>query len=408
MRPFMQHERCAPRAAAQPMPSAGWLAALVLALLSPAVVTAQDSTCAAPDSAVAAPTPTSTGVTSDSVAGPTHTVRKGDTLWELANFYLSDPFLWPEIYRMNTAVVEDPHWIYPGELLHVPGTARLAAADELMPRLRPQPVASSGGPTVFSVATERRLESSRLAATAANYSHTAVRAGDFYAAPWVERAGTERREGRIVQSTVLAGIAQASDRARLAVQERVYITLPEGTVASPGDRFVALEEGPELRDDKQVVVPTGIVEVERAGNGDAPTARVIRMFGDMQIGQDIAPLEHFSMDPADRPEPLMLGTECKVIAVPSTVVLPTIGYYVILSATAADGVQVGDQFTLYRPRTSVSVPGEGTRSVTLPEEEIALAQVVRVTDLATTALVTSQRHPVIKTGVNARLTARMP
>ena len=57
-----------------------------------------------------------------------HTVREGDTLWDLATRYLSDPYRWSDIFQSNPETVEDPHWIYPGELLRIPGMQSTGAA----------------------------------------------------------------------------------------------------------------------------------------------------------------------------------------------------------------------------------------------------------------------------------------
>jgi len=45
-------------------------------------------------------------------------IQKGDTLWDLANQYYGDPYLWPQLWERNQYIL-DAHWIYPGDPLVV-------------------------------------------------------------------------------------------------------------------------------------------------------------------------------------------------------------------------------------------------------------------------------------------------
>ncbi len=76
----------------------------------------------------------------------THTVKKGDTLWDIAKQYLGDPFKWPEIYRRNTATIADPDLIYPDQVIIItgdvaasPGTPADTAAAGVTPVAAPTP-----------------------------------------------------------------------------------------------------------------------------------------------------------------------------------------------------------------------------------------------------------------------------
>jgi nucleoid-associated protein YgaU len=52
----------------------------------------------------------------------THTVRKGDTLWDIARKYYGPNAgpSWPRIFDANRSKIKDPHWIYPGQVFVIP------------------------------------------------------------------------------------------------------------------------------------------------------------------------------------------------------------------------------------------------------------------------------------------------
>ena len=42
----------------------------------------------------------------------THTVKEGDTLWDITQTYYGDPYRWPQVWSYNPEIT-NPHWIYP-------------------------------------------------------------------------------------------------------------------------------------------------------------------------------------------------------------------------------------------------------------------------------------------------------
>lgn len=331
----------------------------------------------------------------------THTVKRGDTLWDISKTYLSDPFLWPEIYRLNTDLIQDPHWIYPGEVLKLPGP--MAKVVAIVPPPTEQPVAPTSipaAPPAFAPPTKGLVQTSAGQIAPAG----AVRSGEYAAAPWVDDRGGPRGSGFIMQAVDLPGIA-SQDHSRMNLYDRVLIAPPVGAIAPERELYLAYRLGPLIEGFGQIVIPTGIVEITRAPrNGEAAIARVVKMFGEVLQGQRVIPYDSSGAMVVGRASPVSNGPAGKVRWIKSEPVLPSLQDYIVVDIARSAGIATGDQIDLYKPRQPAA---EGS-DFAIPEVWIAQALVLRVTAFGATAIITSHEQPKIEDGTAARVAAKMP
>ncbi|HZI99312.1 MAG TPA: LysM peptidoglycan-binding domain-containing protein [Gemmatimonadaceae bacterium] len=367
-----------------------------LALSAALASTALAQTPAAPPKpSTQKPWPTLTEVK----AGPNeviHVVKRGDTLWDLAKAYLKDPFRWPEVFQRNTDIVENPHWIYPGETIRIPSSE---VKPEVLARIATKPAVQSDR-TVFS-STPGGLVPDRIGSNGEVLGRdgtSGVPRGEIESAPFAMKKGGPVNRGRLAAAYDRPGIVAAAGERRFQLNDRIFLNLPKGVAGNPGDLLLAYRLGEEISDVGQVVIPTGIIRVESSSLG-MPMGRVVKQFGEIVLDQSIIQLESIPAS-VGRPVAVPPGPAEKVIYVADEPVLPTLQTYVLLSAKSANGVRVGDQFTLIDDSVDPKYPA--------PPVPAALAEVVRVTPYAVTVIVVNREQPRIYPGMLARLSARAP
>jgi LysM repeat protein len=329
----------------------------------------------------------------------THTVKKGDTLWGIAKTYLGDPYLWPEIYRLNTDVVEDPHWIYPGEVLRLPGGDPGAPMPTTVEEAAPM---RDGKPmTVFNPNRNKGPRQTRESLIIGARS-TAVREGDFISSPFMWEVGGPRNPGAVGRTAESQGIDMTIENRPIQYREKVYVELPKGVSGAVGSRFYSYKLGRIVQGQGQVILPTGVFRIISTRADGRSLAELMGKYDDIFTGQGLMPLDSLNMQPNIFPVRVEFGLSTHVTWLKGDPVLPGDGHYLIVAATSKDGLTPGDQLSL---RKDLGLRPDGSARGNV---EVGVAQVTKVTRWGATAIIVNLTEVGVAEGMNARVTAKMP
>lgn len=343
---------------------------------------------------------------SDSAADRrTHTVRPGDTLWDLAGRFLADPHHWRDIFELNPSVVEDPHWIYPGERLRIPGAGvtrvdavQVERAEDYLRNFDEE----RGRYPANSVFRQPANEGSGLSALLLDESppRPAVTRDDFLRAPLlipVAERGAEGTTARVLEENPLGLDLPPSARRNVEV-----IVGLGGLAPDVGDTLKAVRRVRMEEPHGEVTVPMALLEVGRLWS-DSARVTVVQMYGDYTVGDPVVVPDPYELDAVAQPAPLAEETPAitgSVVGfeVPQVLIGP--GDFVFLDIGAEAGVRLGDDFAVHS-RVEQDAIGSGL------SDALATLRVVRVAPATATARVTTVRDPGTKPGDPVRLIRRL-
>lgn len=291
-----------------------------------------------------------------------YVVVKGDTLWDISDRFLVDPWRWPDIWEVNQQI-ENPHLIYPGdllELMYVDGKPRLllhrGSRDlKLSPQVRATPIGDAI-PTIPIDAIKQFLTKPRV-----------VGEDELEKAPYVVGIADEHIVG--------------------GAGNRIYVRSIEEdggngyTVFRPGDAYKDGQTGEVLGYEALYLADTAL---ERAG--DPATLLLTKTSQEVSIGDRLLPIGEESIVQNFMPHTAKESIEGRIISVFGGV--SQIGQYqvIVIDRGIDDGVEVGHVFdVLQRGKTIRDVVKSGT--VTLPNEKAGLMMVFRTFDRVSFALV---------------------
>jgi LysM domain len=323
-------------------------------------------------------------------APDSHTVKEGDTLWDISKLFLKGPWRWPELWGMNRKDIANPHLIYPGQLLRLvrrDGRAMLETgaagsagsgvpgdAIKLKPRMR------------ISTLDETAIASIPLSLIQPFLTDTVVFDTDALAtAPRIVAA----TEGRVLisagENAYARGDFGGANDFRIFRQARPLVDPDDGAILAYEAPYVGTAE---------LVKAEGEAKV---GTDTLPVPATLRI---KTVRQEVASGDRLSPVPQRNylryvPHAPASAVSGRIVSLHGDALSAGQNQIVVLNRGSSDGIERGHVLSLWRNgRIARDTTGERPEEVKLPDERHGLLFVFEVYQRVSYALIMQVREPV--------------
>ncbi|RPH72401.1 MAG: LysM peptidoglycan-binding domain-containing protein [Myxococcaceae bacterium] len=313
-----------------------------------------------------------------------HTVEKGDTLWDLSSKYLGTPWYWPKVWSYNPQIA-NPHWIYPGnQVRFYPGNGEETPA-------RAEQVVGDEDELQAGQAIEGDDEVQMVRLPVEAKTREIVLKDGFVTPNEVEAAGT--LVGSYAESEMLSPpdvvYLEFKDRSAVQVGASYLVYRTVGKVHHP-------RTGKFLGYQTQVL---GTVKVNRTSEPKV-RATIEKAFDEIGRGARIGPArERLFETVAPVTNAVSLQNLTVVAQLETSLTMAGEQVRVLVDAGSAQGVQVGNVFTVIRQvdpiLSSVGVDPSANQDTSLPVEEVGRCMAVDVREAVTTCLLLRSFREVV-------------
>lgn len=294
--------------------------------------------------------------------GQIYTVKKGDTLWDLSQRFIDDPYYWPNVWANNPDIT-NPHLIFPGQKIRI-----------LDGRLEIIPAYTEGQKSEPPVATVEKAPAAPVAEAAITFKSTG--SGDGFILT------TEEPLGILVDSV--------DNRVLLTKNDMVFVKMkaPENvTVGSVYGLFTRgnLIKHPLTKKPVGTMMNSlGYLEVTEL-KGDTVIAKIAGVFREISRGAEL--FEYF---PARKDLILQKATSAEegfIVASRDEKYIQGTTDIIFIDRGSEHGMTSGNLFYISRARTVSDEILKQAGDIELPDEVLGAAVIIEVKNQTASALI---------------------